>query len=115
MAGTDTMLSVDCFRPTPTQQVVDAVKAHQDGIGTETESTTETERKALGKFTHYRCLTLPHLLALVLRPSSSVIPADVSVVVLDSLTALVNSALPKPTDGKANGKGLRGKLLYVRS
>jgi hypothetical protein len=106
---TDGELLVDCFRPTPTSRVLEAIKVLEKNRQDGEPSSAGAEETARGRFTHYRCLTLPHLLALILRPSSASIPGDVAVVVLDSLTALVNSALPKPTDSKVNSKSVRGK------
>ncbi|KAH8172927.1 rad51 domain-containing protein [Sarocladium implicatum] len=102
------VLWVDCFRPVPTRKVLEAIEAQHGSPKGDVSTTDGTEAKALGRFVHYRCLTLPHLLALILRPSSAAIPADISVVVLDSLTALVNAALPKPVGGRAKDKAFKG-------
>lgn len=111
---TNTVLSVDCFRPAPTRKVLEAIEAQHGILEGDVSTTDGTEGQDLGRFVHYRCLTLPHLLALILRPSSAAIPANVSVVVLDSLTALVNAALPKPIDGRAKEKAFKGKVRAER-
>lgn len=63
-------------------------------------------------FAHYICPSLPHFIAMMcpIPPAQPpCILADTSLVVIDSLSALVNSALPKTLEGKgpplmANGK-----------
>lgn len=55
-------------------------------------------------FTHYSCFTLPHFLALLSRPSSTTIPADTVLIVINSVSALVNAALPRSHIGKQTTK-----------
>lgn len=71
-------------------------------------------------FVRYVCPSLPHFIAMFC-PSATVstadIPADASVVIIDSLSALVNYALPRTVDKKgtplmANGK--KGKNVLFR-
>lgn len=64
----------------------------------------------LDRFTHYTCPTLPHLIALLCRPTASCIPQGTSLVVVDSLSALVNHVFPKvpETRAAADAKGIRG-------
>ncbi|CAK7267976.1 hypothetical protein SEPCBS119000_002824 [Sporothrix epigloea] len=65
-----------------------------------------------GGFAHYICPSLPHFIALLCPIPPAQPPcvlAGTSLVVIDSLSALVNSALPKTLEGKgpplmANGK-----------
>lgn len=65
---------------------------------------------SLGKLTHYNCLTLPHLVALISRPTARIVPNDVSLVVVSAVTALINSALPKTQDDRVSSKLNRGRL-----
>lgn len=51
-------------------------------------------------FVHYTCPTLPHLIALLCRPSVGCIPQNTSLVVVDSLSTLVNHAFPRIADSK---------------
>ncbi|KLU86161.1 hypothetical protein, variant [Magnaporthiopsis poae ATCC 64411] len=51
-------------------------------------------------FVHYTCPTLPHLIALLCRPSVGCIPHNTSLVVVDSLSTLVNHAFPRIADSK---------------
>ncbi|ERT02600.1 hypothetical protein HMPREF1624_00901 [Sporothrix schenckii ATCC 58251] len=63
-------------------------------------------------FVHYVCPSLPHFIAMLCpQPPAQppCIPADTTLLVIDSLSALVNSALPRAVEGKgpplmANGK-----------
>lgn len=71
----------------------------------------ESQRPSeLAPFYHYACLTLPHLIALVSRTTSRLIPNNTSLVILDSATALINSALPKAQEGKLGMDMKRGKF-----
>jgi hypothetical protein len=44
------------------------------------------------KLVHYSCMTLPHLLAFISRPTTTAIASDVSLIVISSLSALINSS-----------------------
>ncbi|KAK3307497.1 P-loop containing nucleoside triphosphate hydrolase protein [Chaetomium strumarium] len=70
----------------------------------------------LDGFTHYRCPSLPHLIALLCRPTASCVPQGTLLVVIDSLSALVNHAFPKHTEtrGGADVKGSKGPSASVR-
>ncbi|KAK0668727.1 P-loop containing nucleoside triphosphate hydrolase protein [Cercophora samala] len=54
--------------------------------------------QSLDQFVHYGCPTLVHLIALLCRPTVSCIPEGTSLIVIDSLSALVNHDLLKNTD-----------------
>lgn len=60
------------------------------------------------QFVHYRCPTLAHFIALLCRPVASSIPPGTAVVVVDSLSALLNEAFPKATDGRKESKSKKG-------
>lgn len=66
----------------------------------------------LAAFTQYECLTLPHLIALVSRPTTRNVPSNVGLVVVSSITALINSALPRPQDGKQGLNLNRGRYFF---
>ncbi|GAB1316643.1 DNA repair protein RAD51 homolog 3 [Madurella fahalii] len=70
----------------------------------------------LDAFTHYTCPSLPHLIALLCRPTAACIPQETSLVVVDTLSALVNHAFPKlpETRAAADAKGLRGPSSTAR-
>ncbi|KAF4338071.1 DNA repair rhp55 [Fusarium beomiforme] len=69
---------------------------------------SETREVDASRFYHYSCFTLPHLVALVSRPTAKLIPSNCSLMVISSLSALVNSALPKSHDGKTAFKNSKG-------
>ncbi|KAG5932981.1 hypothetical protein E4U53_001137 [Claviceps sorghi] len=67
-----------------------------------------------GNFAHFSCLTLPHLMALISRPNSKAIPERVALVVVSSLSALINSWLPKAVDKTTDSKPNRGQSASVK-
>lgn len=74
--------------------------------------TGEAEEVGLGRlagFTHYTCPSLPHLVALLCRPTASSIPPGTSLVVVDSLSALLNHAFPKLPETRPARDGTRSK------
>lgn len=61
-------------------------------------------------FVHYTCASLAHFIALLCRPVTKSLPANTAVVVVDSLSALLNETFPKAPDGRKgfkSGKGMR--------
>ncbi|KAK1635138.1 P-loop containing nucleoside triphosphate hydrolase protein [Colletotrichum phormii] len=85
--------------------VVEAVEA------TQPSKDTEVATSATDHFAHYGCPSLPHLIALLCRPTAATVPANSAVVVIDSLSALVNHAFPKAPDGRKDPP--RGKDLSL--
>lgn len=74
--------------------------------------TGEVEDVGLGRpggFTHYTCPSLPHLIALLCRPTASSIPSGTSLVVVDALSALLNHAFPKLPEARPARDGKRSK------
>ncbi|KAK4226784.1 P-loop containing nucleoside triphosphate hydrolase protein [Podospora fimiseda] len=70
------------------------------------EESSDTEEK----FRHFTCPSLAHLIALLCRPTGECIPEGTGLVVVDSLSALVNHAFPRiPQDGGGGGKEVKGK------
>ncbi|KAL1899069.1 hypothetical protein Sste5346_002991 [Sporothrix stenoceras] len=73
---------------------------------------TDGARSLEDGFGHYVCPSLPHFIAMLCPPppaQPACIPADTTLLVVDSLSALVNAALPRTVEGKgpplmANGK-----------
>ncbi|TIC95955.1 DNA repair protein rhp55 [Colletotrichum higginsianum] len=82
-------------------------------------SADEGPTKALGDdFAHYSCPSLPHLVALLCRPTAATVPANTALVVIDSLSAIVNHAFPKAPDGRkgppqGKGPGFSAKRLQA--
>ncbi|KAK3353581.1 P-loop containing nucleoside triphosphate hydrolase protein [Lasiosphaeria hispida] len=80
------------------------------------EGEQETTPGRPDAFTHYTCPSLPHFIALLCRPTAFSIPEKTSLIVVDSLSALVNHAFPRVMDGKApvDAKGNKGPSLSAR-
>ncbi|EQB49912.1 hypothetical protein CGLO_10706 [Colletotrichum gloeosporioides Cg-14] len=56
---------------------------------------------------------LPHLVALLCRPAAATIPTSTALVVIDSLSALVNHAFPKAPDGPSLSAKRLQALQYI--
>ncbi|KAF5540977.1 DNA repair rhp55 [Fusarium napiforme] len=84
--------------------VTNATKARRNSETNPALDASESQEGDSSRFYHYSCFTLPHLVALVSRPTAKLIPSNCSLMVISSLSALVNSTLPKSHDGKATSK-----------
>ncbi|KAM4056935.1 rad51 domain-containing protein [Hirsutella rhossiliensis] len=106
---------VDCFQRVDKQRlisVVESAKRSRDQHLSHPGSAIDWR-----KFTHFSCLTLPHLMALISRPTPKSIGPGVSLVVVSSVSSLLNSAFPKSQDGKTApkaGKGLTASAKRVQ-
>ena len=78
----------------------------------ETGEDADADADRLDALTHYTCPSLPHLIALLCRPTASSIPPGTALVVVDSLSALLNHAFPKlpETRPARDAKSSRGML-----
>jgi hypothetical protein len=67
-------------------------------------------------FTHYTCPSLAHLIALLCRPTAACIPQNTRLVVIDSLSALVNHAYPRTPESRtsADAKGNKGTQIKTK-
>ncbi|KAF5236155.1 hypothetical protein FANTH_11403 [Fusarium anthophilum] len=88
--------------------VTNAAKTRRNSQANAALDALESPEGDSSQFYHYSCFTLPHLVALVSRPTAKLIPHNCSLMVISSLSALVNSALPKSHDGKATSKSNKG-------
>ncbi|KAF5689113.1 DNA repair rhp55 [Fusarium circinatum] len=88
--------------------VTNAEKTRRNSQANAALDALESPEGDSSRFYHYSCFTLPHLVALVSRPTAKLIPHNCSLMVISSLSALVNSALPKSHDGKATSKSNKG-------
>lgn len=88
--------------------MTNATKTRRNSQTNSALDASETQEGDASRFYHYSCFTLPHLVALVSRPTAKLIPHNCSLMVISSLSALVNSALPKSHDGKATSKSNKG-------
>ncbi|KAK2592832.1 hypothetical protein QQS21_009470 [Conoideocrella luteorostrata] len=71
-------------------------------------------RSSRGKFIHFSCLTLPHLIALLLRPNAKAIPGAVSLVVVSNVSSLINSSLPKTVEENTSTKPTKGQTASTK-
>lgn len=106
MCDGDAVVWVDCFQTIQAKRLESVLKTVREGRGI--ASPEEIEESDGSRFHHYSCLTLAHLIALASRPTLRSIPAKTSLVIINSPSALVNSALPKAHDGNAASKGKKG-------
>lgn len=89
---------VDCFHPVCRDRITDLCAAAAAGSDT-------APSDPLDKLVHYCCPSLAHFVALLCRPTQSSLPVDTALVVVDSLSALVNHAFPRTPAPKAANKG----------
>ena len=101
----------DCFQELHVPRLRDVLAASQlaESGGEEGSKNPDFKR---GNFIHISCLTLPHLMALTSRPNTKAIPDGVGLIVLSSLSASMNSSLPKTTDGGGPGLPKLGNGTY---
>jgi hypothetical protein len=83
---------------------------HASRTGTEASS----EAVFSERFAHFDCTSIPHLVALLCRPTASSVPSDTAVIVIDSLPTLINGAFPKGADNKQQGPPI-GKGMVATS
>lgn len=101
--------SADCFQALASQRLADVIAAVDRARGGHSEPASGEDGSS--KFIHYNCLTLPHLIALISRPTAKGLPQDVALVVFSSMTALINSALPKSHEEQRGPKRDNGTQL----
>ncbi|KAL6881153.1 P-loop containing nucleoside triphosphate hydrolase protein [Trichoderma novae-zelandiae] len=97
---------VDCFQNLQIPRVASVLKSVQNSRIA--AGSAETQDVDPSKLVHYSCMTLPHLLAFISRPTTTTIPPDVSLIIISSPTALINSFLPRSPEGKGNPKQAKG-------
>jgi len=104
---------VDGFHPVSAERLSSVARSESRGHDNKQQVTTA---ELLDKYTHYSCPSLAHLIALLCRPTTSSVPPGVSLVVVDSLSALVNHAFPKVHESRTTpaAKGSRGPSLAAR-
>lgn len=113
----DAVVWIDCFQALQQDRLRTVTKATQArrnaSFSTGIEAAPAKEIDAT-QFYQYSCFTLPHLISLVSRPTTKLIPTNTSLVIISSFSALVNSALPKSNDGKSTSKGSKGMVKFQR-
>lgn len=66
------------------------------------------------RLAHFDCPSIPHLVALLCRPTATSVPSNTAVVVIDSLATLINGAFPKGAESKQQGPPV-GKGMIATS
>jgi hypothetical protein len=95
---------IDCFQSLCYDRLGDVFDSRCEGI--------DGARSLEDGFAHFACPSLPHFIAMLCPPppaQPACIPPHTTLLVIDSLSALVNAALPRTVEGKgppimANGK-----------
>lgn len=104
---------LDCFQELQTYRLEDALRIcgplNVKGAGENGQAASSSH----GKFIHFSCLTLPHLMALISRPNIRAIPERVALVIVSSLSALINSWLPKAVEKTTDIKPNRGTVYEL--
>ncbi|KAK3187393.1 hypothetical protein K4F52_003738 [Lecanicillium sp. MT-2017a] len=103
---------IDCFQKVQIPRIKAVLEASISKRGLKTDN--EAEETLLGNLTHYSCLTLPHFLALISRPTPKAIAPNTSLVVVNSISALVNSALPRSHENRSSAKGGQGPTTSAK-
>ncbi|KAI1640282.1 hypothetical protein F4809DRAFT_590806 [Biscogniauxia mediterranea] len=71
------------------------------------QTTTPSTTEHIHNLVHYSTPTLAHLIGLLCKPVASSIPSNVSLVIIDTLSCLVNHAFPKNIESRQASKGPR--------
>ena len=108
-----TVAWLDCFQPLCEERLATIIAHQLRGMDPETDVRTVEDR-----FTRYTCPSLAHFITMVCPAPPAppaCVPDETSLFVIDSVSSLVNYALPRTTDRKgaplmANGR--RGPTAY---
>ncbi|KAF0329232.1 rad55 protein [Colletotrichum asianum] len=101
---------VDCAYSLCGQRLAAVIEAAEQARTSENNQPASLDRD---KITHYTCPSLPHLVALLCRPAAATIPTSTALVVIDSLSALVNHVFPKAPDGPSLSAKRLQALQYI--
>ncbi|KAG9259066.1 P-loop containing nucleoside triphosphate hydrolase protein [Emericellopsis atlantica] len=99
---------LDCFQDISLSRLRDVLEHHDEDPSSPSTRKPPGAGSGLDHFAHYKCLTLPHFIALISRPTTKALPESTSLVVISSIAVLINSALPKAQDGRFQAKLNRG-------
>ncbi|KAK8079841.1 hypothetical protein PG997_007659 [Apiospora hydei] len=90
---------VDAFRGLSGPRLAEVTSCKPESP-TSTQEATEVQ-----DMVHFTCSSLAHFIALLCRPTASCIPQRASLVVIDSLSALVNQTYPRNQEARNGPKG----------
>ncbi|KAG6009583.1 hypothetical protein E4U21_001950 [Claviceps maximensis] len=114
LQNAENVIWIDCFQELQTFRLEDALRKGESAAVKGAGETKEAAFDSSGKFMHFSCLTLPHLMALISRPNSRAIPESVALVIISSLSALINSWLPKAVEKTTDIKPNRGQSASIK-
>ncbi|KAI1800259.1 P-loop containing nucleoside triphosphate hydrolase protein [Daldinia bambusicola] len=86
---------VDGFHPISFRRLHDMI----------TSASTDSTVDQSDNFVHFQAPTLSHLIGLLCKPTANAIPSGTSLVVIDTLSSLVNYAFPKNSEIRQAQKG----------
>lgn len=87
------VLWVDCLYPVCSRRLSAVVAGRRGAVD-------DAKPDSLASVMQYTCSTLPHLIALLCRPTESSVSPGTSLIVIDSLSALLNHSFPRVLDQK---------------
>ncbi|KAI6785316.1 DNA recombination/repair protein RecA/RadB [Emericellopsis cladophorae] len=105
---------LDCFQDVSLSRLKDVLEHHNEDSSSPSTRKVSGAEPGLDHFVHYRCLTLPHFIALISRPTTKALPESTSLIVISSIAVLINSALPKAPDGRFQAKLNRGSTSTAK-
>ncbi|KAI8960743.1 P-loop containing nucleoside triphosphate hydrolase protein [Daldinia sp. FL1419] len=98
---------VDGFHPVSSRRIRDVI----------TSDSTSSIANQSDSFVHFQTPTLAHLIGLLCKPTANAIPNNTSLIVIDTLSSLVNYAFPKNSEirqaQKGSGPGPSARRLQV--
>ncbi|KAL7789009.1 P-loop containing nucleoside triphosphate hydrolase protein [Trichoderma ceciliae] len=97
---------VDCFQKLQAKRIAGVLKRVKEARSL--AGTGDAQDVDPSKLVQYSCMTLPHLLALISRPTTATIAPDVSLIIISSPSALINPSLPRSLEGRGNAKPAKG-------
>ncbi|OIW32197.1 P-loop containing nucleoside triphosphate hydrolase protein [Coniochaeta ligniaria NRRL 30616] len=103
----DRVVWVDCLYPVCSRRL-SAV------IAGKSEALEEPKSDSIDSVIQCTCPSLPHFIALLCRPTESSVPPGTSLIVIDSLSALLNHSFPRVPDQKAGNSASRGPNSSAR-
>jgi hypothetical protein len=77
----------------------------------ESEFADDEKTGSLDRVIQYTCPSLPHFIALLCRPTETSVPPGTSLIVVDSLSALLNHSFPRVPDQKASKIASKGMMF----
>jgi hypothetical protein len=99
--------AADCFYPVSRDRLTEVCRAR--AVGGEDAASDHTDG-----FVHYSCPSLAHFIALLCRPTRSCLPPGTDLIVIDSLSALLNHAFPRlPAQNAVPKASVKGETPYA--